>query len=89
MQIKEKDIHAYLEMKRKAEEAKALADGMASELKALMDEAGKDILVVGAYKLSYTDCIRKDIDKKRLESEQKDIHDAYLRESTYKRFSVA
>jgi predicted phage-related endonuclease len=85
----ETKIREYREMKRLAEEAQAAADSLADEIKAAMTEAGESKMIVGEYKLSYTDCVRRDIDKKRLEAEHKALYDAYLKESTYKRFSVA
>ena len=82
-------IKEYKEMKRLAEEAQAVADAIADELKAAMTETGETKLIVGEYKLSYTDCKRTDIDKKALQAEQADIYAAYLKETSYKRFSVA
>ena len=46
-------------------------------------------MVVGEYKLSYTEVTRTDIDKKGLETDHGDIYAAYLKTSQYKRFSVA
>ncbi|GHU43923.1 hypothetical protein FACS1894111_10350 [Clostridia bacterium] len=89
MKNMEERIREYREMKRLAEESQALADAIADELKAAMNEAGESKLIVGEYKLSYTDCTRKDIDKKALAMEHSDIYAAYLKETTYKRFSVA
>ena len=83
----ESKIKEYREMKRLAEEAQAAADSLADEIKAAMN--GESKMVVGEYRLSYTDCTRRDIDKKRLESEHKAIYDAYMKENTYTRFSVA
>jgi predicted phage-related endonuclease len=84
----ETKIREYRELKRMAEEAQAMADAIADELKAAMTEAGESKVTVGEYKLSYIDCARRDIDKKRLESEHKAIYDAYLKEVIYKRFAV-
>ena len=82
-------IKEYREYKRMIEELQELADSIADELKAEMTAAGQDKIIVGEYKLSYIDCIRTDLDKKRLEADHSDIYAAYLRETTYKRFSVA
>jgi len=79
----------YREYKRLIEEMTAIADAIADELKSHMTEANESKLVIGEYKLSYTDCKRTDIDKKALAADHADIYSAYLRESTYKRFSVA
>jgi len=57
----EAKVKEYREMKRLAEEAQAVADAIADELKAAMTEAGETKLIIGEYKLSYTDCMRKDI----------------------------
>jgi len=82
-------IREYREYKRMIEELEEIKDAIADELKAAMLEVGKDKMIVGEYKLSYGEYTRKDIDKKRLEAEQSEIYAAYLRESTYKRFTVA
>ena len=82
-------IREYRELKRMAEETLSIADAIADDIKAYMTAAGEDKMIVGEYKLSYMDCIRRDIDKKRLESEYKPIYDSLLKETVYKRFSVA
>ena len=85
----ESKIREYREYARMIEEMEAIKNTIADELKTAMSEAGQDKMIIGEYKLSYTDCTRKDIDKKRLETEHKALYDAYLKETTYKRFSVA
>ena len=60
-------IREYRELKRMAEEAQAMADAIADELKAAMTEAGESKMVVGEYKLSYTEAKRETLDKKRLQ----------------------
>jgi predicted phage-related endonuclease len=81
-------IKEYRELKRLAEEATNAADSIADELKAMMTEAGKDKMIVGEYKLSYSDCTRSDLDKKRLEADLGDLSE-YTKVTSYKRFSVA
>lgn len=81
-------IKEYGEMKRLAEEAQAAADSIADEIKAAMTEAGESKMIIGEYKLSYTECTRRDIDKKALAANNPDIYAAYLKETTNKRFSV-
>ena len=89
MQDIEAKIKEYREYKRMIEETQKLADNIANELKAYMEESGESKMIIGEYKISYTECTRVEIDKKRLEAEQAEIYAAYLKESTYKRFSVA
>ncbi|GHV18523.1 hypothetical protein FACS18949_04640 [Clostridia bacterium] len=85
----ESKIKEYREMKRLVEEALAAADSIADEIKAAMNEAGESKMIIGEYKLSYTDCKRTDIDKKALAADHADIYTAYLKETSYKRFAVA
>jgi len=85
----EAKIREYREYKRMAEEMQAIADAIADELKAAMTEAGETKMIVGEYKLSYSDCTRRDIDKKALAADHADIFAAYTRQTSYKRFSVA
>jgi len=82
-------IKEYREYARMIDELEALKDAIADELKAAMTEAGESKMIVGEYKMSYTEHTRKDIDKKRLEAERADIYAAYMKETTYKRFAVA
>jgi hypothetical protein len=84
----ENKIREYREMKRLAEEAQAAADAMADELKAAMLEAGESKMVVGEYKLSYTESKRETLDKKRLEQDLGDLTD-YTKVTYYKTFKVA
>ena len=81
-------IKEYREYKRMIDETKKLADTVADELKDFIEKSGESSLIVGEYKLQYTDVTRKDLDKKRLETEHEALYKAYLKETTHKRFSV-
>ena len=82
-------IREYREYKRMIEELEAIKDAIADELKAVMVESGETKMIVGEYKMSYTDVTRKDIDKKTLAADYADIYAALLTEVTYKRFLVS
>ncbi|MDR1001599.1 MAG: hypothetical protein LBL96_12530 [Clostridiales bacterium] len=84
----ESRIREYREYARMIEELAALKEAIADELKAAMSAAGESKMIVGEYKLSYTDCTRRDLDKKRLEADLGDLSD-YTKVTTYKRFQVA
>jgi len=56
------------------------------ELKAVMLEVVKGTVIIGGYKLSYLECTRKDIDKKRKQTEHGEIYAGYLKETNYRRF---
>ena len=79
----------FKKWKRLAEEAEALADSIGDELKALMTEAGKEKMIAGAFKLSYTDVSRTDLDKKKLKEEEEAIFEKYSYSTIYKRFTVS
>ena len=81
-------IREYREYSRMIEELEALKAAIADELKAAMMASGKDKLVVGEYKLSYTEAKRETLDKKRLEADLGDLSD-YTKVSRYKIFKVA
>ena len=81
-------IRTYREYKRMAEEAQAMADSIADELKAAMTAQGLERLTVGEYKLSYTEAKRETLDKKRLEQDLGDLSD-YTKISRYRVFKVA
>jgi hypothetical protein len=84
----EAKIREYCEMKRLAEEAQAAADSLADELKAAMTAAGESKLIVGEYKVSYTDATRETLDKKRLEADLGDLTE-YTKVTAYKVFKIA
>ncbi len=84
----EKKIQEYREYTRLIEEAVATREAIADEIKAVMIEAGKEKMIVGEYKLSYTDAKRTTLDRPRLEAKFGDLSE-YTKVTTYKRFSVA
>jgi len=85
----EPKIREYREYARMIDELKDLKTGIETELKAAMVKAGVSKMIIGEYKLSYTDCTKKDIDKKRLQAEHGELYAEYLKETSYKRFTVA
>ena len=85
----ESKLYEYKELKRMIEEMQNMADSIADEVKKAMDEAEQESMIIGAFKVSHKLCVRKDIDKKKLEAEHKALYDAYLKQTTYKRFLVS
>jgi len=85
----EPKIREYREYTRMIDELKILKSDIEAELKAALVKAGVSKMIIGEYKLSYTDCIRNDIDKKRLQAEHGELYAQYLKETSYKRFTVA
>jgi hypothetical protein len=81
-------IREYKQMKRMAEEAQAVADSLADEIKAYMADCNESKLIIGEYSISYTDSKRETLDKKRLEADLGDLAD-YTKVSYFKRFAVA
>ena len=82
-------IKEYKEYSQMIAELEAIKDAIADGLKAFMAQSGLDTMTVGEYKVSYTDCFRRDIDKKALANEHADLYASYLKETTYKRFTIA
>jgi len=78
----------YREYKRMIEELEALKDALADDIKAAMAEAGETKMIIGEYKISYSDCTRKSLDQKRLEADLGDLSE-YMKVTTYKRFAIA
>ena len=81
-------IREYREYAWMIEELEALKSAIADELKATMTEAGENKMIIGEYKLSYTEAKRETLDKKRLEADLGDLTE-YTKVTTYKRFAVA
>ena len=81
-------IREYREYSRMIEELEALKESIADELKAAMAAAGQEKLIVGEYKLSYTEARRETLDRKRLEADLGDLS-AYTKATTFRVFKVA
>ena len=81
-------IREYREYARMIEELEALKSAIADDLKAEMTASGQNKMIIGEYKLSYTETKRETLDKKRLEADLGDLSE-YTKVTTYKRFSVA
>jgi len=82
-------IREYREYHRMIEEMQAIKEAIADELKSYMNDAGESKMIIGEYKLSYTEVKRVDIDKKRLQAEHAELYEAYLKETAYMRFLVS
>jgi len=78
----------YRKYKQLEEEAKALADSLADEIKAYMAEINQSKLIVGEYKISHTEATRSTLDKKQLEQDLGCLA-AYTKTTAYKIFKVA
>ncbi len=84
----EKKIREYREFKRMIEELEGMAAAVADEIKAAMTEAGQERMIVGEYKVTYTNYTRETLDTKRLEADLGDLSE-YKRVVTYKQLRVA
>ena len=89
MERLENKIKEWKEYQALINEITALKDSIADEIKEYLAEINQQTATIGEYKVSYTDCMRKDIDKKALQAEHSDLYAAYLKETTYKRFCIA
>jgi predicted phage-related endonuclease len=85
----ESRIREYREYKRLAEEAQAVADSIADELKAHMNEQGESKLTVGEYKLTYTPYTSNRVDTVALKKELPDIAARFTKSTETRLFSVA
>ena len=81
-------IHEYNEYSKMLSEIESIKNNLADTLKSYMTDNGHDTMTVGNYKLSFISVSRTDIDRKKLEAENNGIYNQYLKETTYKRFSV-
>jgi predicted phage-related endonuclease len=86
-ELKER-IRLFKEYSAMIEELDALKSAIADEFKALMIEINQERLEIGEYRVNYVDCLRTDIDKKKLEREQSEIYNSYLKTISYKRFTI-
>ena len=89
MENLESKIKEYKEYSRMIEELETLKTAIADNIKEYMTQEGQSKITIGEYKISYVDCTRKDLDKKALQVKYEEIYNAHLRETTYKRFSIA
>ena len=82
-------IKEFKEYGAMIDELTHLKDAIADELKALMTATGQNKMTIGQYTLTYTDCERRDLDKKAIAENYADIYNAHLKQSFYKRFTVS
>lgn len=84
----ESKIRDYREYRRMAEELEDMASAIADELKAMMAESGTEKMIVGEYRLTYTDVRRETLDQQKLEAVLGNLS-RFKKVTTYKRFQVA
>ena len=82
-------IREYREYARMIEEMEAIKDSLADQLKAYMVESGQTKVIIGEYKMSYTDITRTDINRKLLKEEEAEIFEKYSYSTVYKRLLVS
>ena len=85
----EAKIKEFKEYSRMIEEMETLKDAIADELKAAMNEAGQDKLIIGEYKVSYTPYMSSRVDTTALKKELPDIAARYTKITEARRFQVA
>lgn len=83
----EKLCNEYRENKRLIEELEVLNDDLKSSILAIMGD--RETVTEGATKASYKAVVSSRLDSKALQREQPGIYAEYVRETSYKRFTVA
>lgn len=79
-------VTEYLAKKNKLEQEEKELELLKSELIEYMGSETEK--VIGQYKLTYKDCKRTDIDRKKLKEEFKEAYDSCETITTYKRFTA-
>ena len=90
MELPEEALDICREYDRISGEMKKLEtekNATVNQLKRLMKEA--EVGTVGERKISWKEISKSSLDSKKLKTEQPDIYNHYLSQSSYRRFSVA
>lgn len=77
----------YRENRRLIEELEAMNDSLKADIITIMGD--RDTVTEGAAKATYKSVISSRIDTKALEKVHPDIVDAFTKQTSYKRFTVA
>ena len=83
----EKLCNEYRENKRLIEELEAMNENLKSDIIAMMGE--RDIVVEGSAKAMYKSVAASRLDSKALKADYPGIVQAYTKDTSYKRFTVA
>ena len=79
----------FKEYKAMIEELENLASTIATELKEELISEGTSKKIAGPFKISYSEALRTDIDKKLLQVNHPDLYNEYQRQTQYMRFSIS
>ena len=82
----ETKVHELMELKRMKEELEAEITAAEDVIKAVMGD--EQLLLAGAYKVSWTPFTTTRFDSTRFKKEHADLAAAYTKATTYRRFSV-
>lgn len=82
-------IRELKELQALIDEAQAEAETIKDELKNILTENGTDELSVDVYKIRYVTVTSNRFDSKAFKSDNSELYNKYLKQTTTKRFSVA
>lgn len=85
----DKKIVELQELEAIAEEAKAEAEAIRDEIKALMLEQGSEELETGKHIIRWTSVLSNRFDTTTFKREHAEMYKAYTKQTTSKRFSIA
>ncbi|MCQ2744702.1 MAG: hypothetical protein MJ230_07945 [bacterium] len=85
----EKKIAELQELETIAEEARAEAEAIRDELKALMLEQGTEELETGRHIVRWTSVLSNRFDTTTFKREHAEMYKAYVKQTASKRFSIA
>lgn len=90
IELPEEALSVCVEYDRLSEELKkveAAKNAAANQLKSYLKEA--EVGIVGDRKVTWKQISKSTVDTKRLQSEKPDVYSSFLRDSSYRRLSVA
>lgn len=85
----EKIITELKEYKLMKEDVESHIKELEDALKSEMETRQIDVLSVGIHKLTYKTITQKKFDSKALRAVNEDVYNSFLKQSSYKRFTVA
>jgi len=82
-------VHEYKQWKKEADEAAAIAESIADELKSYMTAQDTEEITVDVFKVRYKSVTSNRFDTNAFKVTHSELYSQYSKQTTSKRFSVA
>ena len=85
----ENEIKLIKGIESKLEELKELKEEKEAEIKKLLDEAGKEVLQVGAYTVRFSNIVRNNFNTSAFKKKYLELYNAFIKQTNYRKFTIS